>query len=125
MLYDHVRRLEDMSGLNQPESQQETLENLGYGLRPAWENEPVNTEERMRMVAPAVEMVATPEQKHWGNAATVGVAGTAVAVEALAFLAMASLPILIVISVGALGAAELARRFFNRRPSPQVSEEPN
>ena len=123
MLYEHVRRLEATYGLKPPEEQQEIPENLGYGLRPAWENEPVNTEERKRMVAPAVEMVATPEQKHWGNAATVGVAGAAVAVEAMAFLAMVSLPILIIVSVCVLGAAELARRFFSRRPAPQVSEE--
>ena len=123
MLYDHVQRLEMTCGLKQPQEEEETLEFLGYGLRPTWEDEPVNTEERKRMVAPAVEKMTAPVQKHWGNAATVAVAGGAVAVEAMAFLAMVSLPVLIIISACALGVAELTRRFFNRRSAPRTSEE--
>lgn len=123
MLYDHVQRLEMTCGLKQPQEQEATPELLGYGLRPAWEDEPVNTQERKRLVAPAMERTAFPERK-WGNVATVAVAGGAVVVEAMAFLAMVSLPALIIISACALGAAELARRFFNRRSIARTSEGP-
>lgn len=122
-LFEDVQRLESVCGLTQPQEAEAVPEARGYGLRPLWEDEPVNTKERNRMVAPAVEKVASPEQRRWGQAATVAIAGIAVAVEALAFMAMVSLPVLIVISAAALGIAELARRFFTHRPIAQVAKE--
>jgi hypothetical protein len=123
-LFEDVQRLESIYGPVTPLQLEQLPEALGYGLRPAWEDEPVNTDERVRIVAPAPDLVPVPEKKHWGLAAALAIGVGAVIVEVGAFLVMVSVPILIVISVTALGTIELARRFVLRR-TPEPADEAN